>query len=150
VFKERIVRVPDMGSETRWPKFARRAAEAGAASMLSLQLWVEGDNLGALNLYGRRPNAFDEESEQVGLLFVSHASVAMAGAQKRDQLAAGLATRDLIGQAKGILMERYQIDAQRAFALLVKVSQHHNRKLHDVAAELTTTGHLAQTASQHL
>jgi hypothetical protein len=145
VFRERVVRVPDMGSEQRWPKFARRAAEAGAASMLSFQLWVEGDNLGALNLYGRRPHAFNEESEQIGLLFVSHAAVAMAGAQKQDQLAAGLATRDLIGQAKGILMERYQIDAQKAFALLVRVSQHSNRKLHDVAAELATTRHLAQT-----
>jgi GAF domain-containing protein len=145
VFKEKVVRVPDVASETRWPKFARRAAEAGAASMLSFQLWVEGDNLGALNLYGRKPHAFTDESEQIGLLFVAHAAVAMAGAQRHDQLAAGLATRDLIGQAKGILMERYQIDAQKAFALLVRVSQHRNRKLHDVAVELATTGHLEQT-----
>jgi len=145
VYQERVVRVPDMASETRWPKFARRAADAGAGSMLSFQLWVKGDNLGALNLYGRRPNAFTEESEQVGLLFVSHAAVAMAGAQKHDQLNAGLATRDLIGQAKGILMERYKIDAQRAFALLVRVSQARNRKVHDLAAELTGTGNLTQT-----
>jgi hypothetical protein len=143
VFKERVVRVPDLASETRWPRFARRAAAAGAGSMLSFQLWVEGDNLGALNLYGRQPHAFDEESVQVGLLFVAHAAVAMAGAQKHDQLTAGLATRDLIGQAKGILMERYQIDAQRAFALLVRASQHRNRKLRDLAAELTTTGQIA-------
>jgi hypothetical protein len=142
-FKERVVQVPDMASETRWPRFARRAAAAGAASMLSLQLWVEGDNLGALNLYGRQPHGFDEESVQVGLLFVAHASVAMAGAQKHDHLTAGLATRDLIGQAKGILMERYQIDAQQAFALLVRASQHRNRKLRDLAAELTTTGQIA-------
>ena len=144
VFKEKVVRVPDLATEQRWPKFARRAAEAGAGSMLSFQLWVQGDNLGALNLYGRQPNAFSEESEQVGLLFVSHAAVAMAGAQKRDQLVAGLATRDLIGQAKGILMERYKIDDQRAFSLLVRVSQQSNRKLRDVASELTATGHLSQ------
>jgi transcriptional regulator with GAF, ATPase, and Fis domain len=144
VFQQRVVRVPDMGQEKRWPRFARRASEAGAASMLSFQLWVEGDNLGALNLYGRRPNAFDEESEQIGLLFVSHAAVAMAGAQKQDQLTESVATRDLIGQAKGILMERYHIDAQRAFAVLVRVSQDSNRKLRDIATELAATGQMPQ------
>lgn len=142
VYSEKVVRVPDMGSEQRWPTFARRAAEAGAASMLSFQLWVEGDSLGALNLYARTPAAFGEESEQVGLLFVSHAAVAMAGAQKQDQFVAAVATRDLIGQAKGILMERYQLDAQKAFALLVLVSQHNNRQLRDVATELARTGEL--------
>ncbi|HYP46035.1 MAG TPA: GAF and ANTAR domain-containing protein [Propionibacteriaceae bacterium] len=143
VFTQRLVRVPDMSKEQRWPRFAGRAAEAGAASMLSLRLWVEGDNLGALNLYSRKPHAFDDESEEVGLLFASHAAVALAGAQKQDQLAASMATRDLIGQAKGMLMERYQIDAQRAFAVMVRVSQDSNRKLRDVATELTTTGHVA-------
>ena len=144
VFRERLVRVDDLSSEQRWPQFARRASALGAASMLSFQLWVDGDNLGALNLYGRQPWAFDEESEQIGLLFVSHAAVAMAGAQKRDQLVENVATRDLIGQAKGILMERYQIDAQRAFALLVRTSQDSNRKLRDIAVELATTGQIAQ------
>jgi GAF domain-containing protein len=144
VYTEKIVRVPDMASEARWPNFARRAAEAGAGSMLSFQLWVEGDNLGALNLYGREPHSFTEESEQVGLLFVSHAAVAMVGAQKQDQLTEGLATRDLIGQAKGILMERYGINADRAFALMVRASQNRNVKLRDLAVELTTTRHIAE------
>jgi hypothetical protein len=89
-----------MASETRWPEFARRASQAGAASMLSLQLYVEGDNLGALNLYSRTPNAFDDESEQVGLLFASHAAVAYAGVRKEAQLARAVDSRDLIGQAK--------------------------------------------------
>jgi ANTAR domain-containing protein/GAF domain-containing protein len=142
VFEDRVVHVPDMRTETRWPHFAARAAEAGAASMLSFQLWVEGDNLGALNLYGREAHAFTEESEQIGLLFVSHAAVAMAGAQKQDKLLASLDARDLIGQAKGILMERYKIDSLKAFALLVRASQHSNRKLRDIAAELALTGEL--------
>ncbi len=140
VFTHKTVRVPDMRQERRWPKFASRAADAGAASMLSFQLWVEGDNLGALNLYGRQPYAFDEESEQVGLLFVSHAAVAMAGAQKRDHLLAAISTRDLIGQAKGILMERHKIDAQQAFTLLTRVSQVNNSRLRDVAEQLALTG----------
>lgn len=143
VYSEKTVRVPDMASETRWPHFARRAAQAGAGSMLSFQLWVEGDNLGALNLYGHEPHSFTEESEHVGLLFVSHAAVAMASAQKQDQMAEGLATRDLIGQAKGILMERYGIDAQKAFSLLTRASQHRNIKLRDLATELTRTGSIA-------
>jgi hypothetical protein len=142
VYEHPIVRVPDMRAETRWPKFAARAAEAGAGSMLSFRLWVEGDNLGALNLYGREPHAFGEESEAVGLLFVSHAAIAMAGAFKHDQLVEGLDARDLIGQAKGIVMERYNLDAVQAFALLVRTSQHTNTKLRDIAAELSSTGRL--------
>ena len=123
-YEQQTVRVPgDMASETRWPEFARRASQAGAASMLSLQLYVEGDNLGALNLYSRTPNAFDDESEQVGLLFVSHAAVAFAGVRKEAQLAQAVVSRDLIGQAKGILMERYKISPERAFLVLTRVSQ---------------------------
>lgn len=139
VFQEQTVRVPDMAQEERWPHFARRAAALGAASMLSFQLYVEGDNLGALNLYSRQVHAFDDESEQVGLLFASHAAVAFADVQERKNLTAAVATRDLIGQAKGMLMERYSIDADQAFRLLVRISQHRNTKIRTIAAELVTT-----------
>jgi transcriptional regulator with GAF, ATPase, and Fis domain len=139
-FEQQTVRVADMASEDRWPQFAQRATEAGAGSMLSLQLYVEGDNLGALNLYSRTPNAFDDESEQVGLLFASHAAVAYAGVRKEAQLAQAVVSRDLIGQAKGILMERYKISPERAFLVLTRVSQNNNRKLHDVAADLVRHG----------
>jgi transcriptional regulator with GAF, ATPase, and Fis domain len=141
-FDQQTVRVPDMAHEERWPRFAAVAAEAGAASMLSFQLYVEKDNLGALNLYSYRPDAFDDESEHVALMFASHAAVAFADAQRIDQLNHKAATRDLIGQAKGILMERYNINADRAFAVLVRVSQHNNRKLRDVAEELVSSGRL--------
>src|SRR3712207_3261725 len=143
VFEEQTVRMPDLAHEERWPNFTKRAREIGVASMLSFQLYVEGDNLGALNLYSRRPNAFDDESEHVGLLFASHAAVAFADAQKLDQLNSAVETRDLIGQAKGILMERYQISAEQAFRVLTRVSQQRNRKLRDLAAELADTRHLA-------
>ena len=139
-YKQLTVRVADMASETRWPEFARRASQAGAASMLSLQLYVEGDNLGALNLYSRTPNAFDDESEQVGLLFASHAAVAYASVRKEAQLARAVDSRDLIGQAKGILMERYKISPERAFLVLTRASQNSNRKLHDIATELVRHG----------
>lgn len=142
VFQEQTVRVPDMARDERWPDFARRASEAGAGSMLSFQLYVEGDNLGALNLYSRESNAFDDDSEHVGLMFAAHAAVAMADARKIQQLHQAVAARDVIGQAKGILMERFKITADQAFRVLVRTSQHNNRKLRDVAEELAGTGQL--------
>jgi transcriptional regulator with GAF, ATPase, and Fis domain len=139
-YQHQTVRVDNLATEDRWPLFAQRASATGAASMLSLQLYVEGDNLGALNLYARTPNAFTDESEQVGLLFAAHAAIAYAGVRKETQLAQALISRDVIGQAKGILMERYKISSERAFLLLTRVSQTSNRKLHDVADELVRRG----------
>jgi hypothetical protein len=140
-YEQQTVRVGNLATEDRWPRFAQRASATGAASMLSLQLYVEGDNLGALNLYARSPDAFTDESEQIGLLFAAHAAIAYAGVRKEAQLAQALMSRDLIGQAKGILMERYKITGERAFLLLVRVSQTSNRRLYDVAEELVLQGH---------
>ena len=140
VFEQETVRVADMANETRWPQFTQRALRAGAAGMLSFQLYVEGDNLGALNLYSRTPGTFDDESEHIGLLFASHAAVAYAAVQQHAGLTRSVATRQLIGQAQGILMERHKITADRAFGLLVQVSQHRNIKLRDVAEALADTG----------
>jgi len=145
-YEQQTVRVDDLATEGRWPLFAQRASAAGAASMLSLQLYVEGDNLGALNLYARTPHAFTDESEQVGLLFAAHAAIAYAGIRKETQLAEALVRRDLIGQAKGILMERYKISGERAFLVLTRVSQSSNRKLYDVADELVRRGTISAAA----
>jgi transcriptional regulator with GAF, ATPase, and Fis domain len=144
-FKQQTVRVTDMSREQRWPKFAARALEAGAASMLSFQLYVEGDNLGALNLYSSQPNAFDDESEHVGLLFASHAAIAYAAAQKHSGLQQAVATRQLIGQAQGILMERHKITGDQAFALLVRHSQQENIKLRELSERLVRSGELGRT-----
>jgi transcriptional regulator with GAF, ATPase, and Fis domain len=140
MFKHRTVCVPDMATETRWPQFARRAAEAGAGGMLCFQLWVEGDNLGALNLYAVEADAITRESVHVGLLVAAHAAIAFAEATKVEQLNEALITRDLIGQAKGILMERYKVTAEQAFVILDRSSSNTNVKLRDVAARLVTTG----------
>jgi hypothetical protein len=140
MFMHQTVHVPNMASETRWPRFAHRAAEAGAGSMLCFQLWVEGDNLGALNLYAGRAGAYTRESVHVGLLVAAHAAVAFAEAMKVEQLGEALATRDLIGQAKGILIERYKISADQAFTILDRSSSTTNMKLRDVAERLVLTG----------
>jgi len=140
---ERItVRADDLRTETRWPEFARRAVDLGVQSMLAFQLYVRDEVMGSLNLYSRRASAFNDEDENVGLPFASHAAVAMVGAQHENNLIAALAGRDIIGQAKGILMERYQITETAAFAVLVRTSQYNNRKLRDIAETLATTGTL--------
>ncbi|WP_082046017.1 GAF and ANTAR domain-containing protein [Arthrobacter sp. L77] len=141
-YEHRTVRVPDMAHEERWPLFAQRATEAGARGMLSIQLWVEGDDLGALNLYSYEANAFTDESENVGLLVASHAAVAFAEAEKSRQLHAAVDSRDAIGQAKGILMERHKVTGDQAFFVLSMASQRSNTKLRDVADHLITSGEL--------
>ncbi len=132
----RIVRVDDMRRELRWPRFAPRAADLGALSMLAFPMFVNDDNLCALNLYAEDADAFTDESENVGRLLAAHAAVAYSGAQRTENLLAAIETRDLIGQAVGLLMERYSITSNRAFDTLVRFSRQTNRKLRDVAAEL--------------
>jgi GAF domain-containing protein len=145
VWQHRTVRIDDMATDPRWPRFAPEAARLGAASSLSFQLFVVDDNLGALNLYAGTPHAFDLESADVGMVFASHAAVALIGAQQQEHLRTAVASRDVLGQAKGILMERYQLTADQAFDLLAQTSQHTNRKMVDLARELTTTGMLPET-----
>lgn len=145
VYEQKTVRVTDMATEARWPRFARRACRAGAGSMLAFQLYVEGDNLGALNLYAHSADAFNDESEHVGLLFAAHAAIAYAGVRRQSQLLGAIGTRELIGQATGIVMERYKITADRAFSVLVRTSQATNVKLRDVADHLVATGQLPES-----
>ena len=132
----RIIRVDDMRREVRWPRFAPRAAELGALSVLAFPMFVKDDSLCALNLYAQEANAFTDESEHVGRLLAAHAAVAYAGAQREENLLAAIETRDLIGQAVGLLMERYSITSGRAFDTLIRFSRQTNRKLRDVATEL--------------
>jgi hypothetical protein len=134
------VRVSNMATETRWPRFAPAALAEGAAGMLSLQLYVQDDDLGALNLFSRRPGAFTDESEHVGLVFAAHAAVAYSASRREDRMTRGLLTQQVIGQAQGIIMERYKITDARAFALLVRASQHHMVKLRDLASHLVHSG----------
>jgi GAF domain-containing protein len=142
IWENTVVRVDDVDSDGRWPAFAAQAAEQGIRSMLCFQLFVVGDQMGAMNLYSRQSHAFGEASVDTGTIFAGHAAVALAGAEYEEHLRAGMTNRDLIGQAKGILMERFRLTALQAFDVLSRVSQETNRKLVDVATELTETGAL--------
>lgn len=146
VWDEEVVRVDDVAAEERWPEFAQEAARRGVGSMLCFQLFVVGNQMGAMNLYSRRPHAFDRDSEETGRVLASHAAIALAGAEHEHHLRAGIDNRDLIGQAKGILMERFRLTADQAFGVLARVSQEMNRKLVEVARELTDTGAMPERA----
>ncbi len=140
VWEEEVVRVDDVAAEQRWPRFAREAAALGAGSMMCSQLFVSGDQLGALNLYSRDPGVFDDEAQEIGMMLAAHAAVAIAGAEHEQNLRRAVDRRDLIGQAEGILMERYEITADQAFGVLARVSQQTDRRLADIARELDDTG----------
>ena len=140
IWHQETVRVNDLASDPRWPVLGPRAAERGVGSMLCLQLFVHRDTLGALDLLAHAASAFTDESEHVGLLLASHAAIAAADAHHFENVTSALVNRDVIGQAKGILMERFKITADQAFAVLAKVSQDTNRKLSAVAEDLARTG----------
>ncbi|WP_186628998.1 GAF and ANTAR domain-containing protein [Rhodococcus sp. BP22] len=137
VWEQRTVHVEDMRSEHRWPQFASEAGGMGVRSMLAFQLYTGRDNLGALNLYSERANGFDSASEELGLLLATQAAVALIAAQHEDQMQSALASRDLIGQAKGMIMERYGIDAVQAFDLLSRLSQDWNTSVAELAGRVT-------------
>ncbi len=134
--------VTDVATERRWPLFGGRAAATGALSMLCTPLSAGAVVYGSLSLVSRTAGAFNEDSASLADVFAAHAVIALAGARQRSQLSAALASRDVIGQAKGILMERYRLTPEAAFALLAQISQDTNTKLHDVADRLTQTGGL--------
>ncbi|MFR9676789.1 GAF and ANTAR domain-containing protein [Streptomyces sp. TR06-5] len=136
-------RVLDMTTSVeRWPRYAPYARELGVGSMMGFLLFTEDDDLGALNLYATRPRAFTEHSERVGWLLASHAAVAFSSARSHAQLEAALASRNDIGEALGIVMERYRVGEDEAFAVLRKSSQDHNIKLRDIARSVARTGEI--------
>ena len=127
------VHIDDMATDTRWPAFAREAQRRGMLSLLSFQLFVRSENLGTLNLYGGEPGVFSEDSLLIGGVLAQHAAVALIGSSAEQHFEAALASRDIIGQAKGMLMLRENLTALKAFNLLIRVSQETNIKLIDVA-----------------
>ena len=130
-----VVRGEDLARDPRWPEFAAVALRSGVRAVLAVPLVCLGE-VGALTLYARRPRAFTADAEQFALLLAAQATSA-AAEREQEHLSNAAASRDVIGQAKGILMERYRINAAAAFDLLSRISQSTNTKLRAVAEELT-------------
>ena len=139
---QRTIEIVDMHAESRWPRFTRRAVELGVLSMLCLPLWIDDRTLGSLSLYAGCPAAFDDTARKLAQLFATHAALAIGDAERTARLRRAMINRDVIGQAKGILMERHRITADQAHDLLTRASKQTNRKVVDLAQDLAATGQI--------
>jgi GAF domain-containing protein len=137
-----IVLVRDTSTDDRWPEWAGKVRELGVRSVLDVPLTTSAGTLGVLGLYSTEPDAFGPDEEAIAHILARHASVAVASARHENNLAQAVDARKLVGQAMGILMERYNLDDDSAFAVLKRYSQDTNTKLRDVAAQLIETRQL--------
>lgn len=135
-----IVHSRDLANDKRWPRWGPLIAkEAGVASIVSYRLYTTEDTLGALNLYSKKLDAFDADDINNGQALAAHVGVALATSQHAEHLEMAISNRTVIGRAEGILMERFDIRPDQAFAVLRRVSQHRNVKLNCVAEDLVRT-----------
>lgn len=131
--------VSDTTADDRWPTWARGVYDLGWQSVLGVRLFAGERTLGALNLFAHERDAFGSDDVEVAEIFGRHASIALHSAHVDDGLRIAISAKHLIGQAQGILMERYGIDADRAFAVLRRHSQDHNLRLREVAERVIAT-----------
>ena len=134
--------IVDTATDQRWPRWGPAVARLGLHSVLSIHLFTDHRVLGALNLYYQSKDDFSDDEVEVARVVAAHASVALAKLRSERDLWRAIDSRHLIGQAQGILMERFTLSQENAFSVLRRHSQQHNIKLHQVAATLITTGRL--------
>lgn len=139
--------VTDTANDERFPHWGPAVATLGLRSALSVSLETHERRYGSLNLYAERVGAFDNEDLAVAEIFARHASVALASAHNEEGLQLAVDSRRLIGQAQGILMERFKIDPEPAFDVLRRFSQTNSLKLRDVAQQVVESRELS-TAGQ--
>ena len=130
----------DLSEDSRWPRFAKSAIAAGVYSMLSFRLYTHNARMGALNLFADDRDVFTAKVEALAAMLATQAAIALIADDKALQFRSALASRDIIGQAKGMIMERFHVDALHAFDLLKKLSQDTNTPLVDIATELVVSG----------
>lgn len=144
LLQQSTVLISDTLADDRWPGWSAKAAGLGVRSVLDVPLATRRTSrtVGVLGLYSSEPDAFGPDDEAVAHILARHASVALATARHEENMAQAVDARKLVGQAMGILMERFDMDADRAFAVLRRYSQDTNKKLRDVALELIETRRL--------
>jgi GAF domain-containing protein len=139
-WENHTVRVDDLNTDERWPEYRASALElTPIRSILAFQVFAGDHASGALNFFAEQPRAFTDDAVELGLIFATHTAIAWGMLRRDEQFRSALSSRDDIGQAKGMLMERFDIDAVRAFELLKRLSQDTNTPLHQIAKRVTTT-----------
>lgn len=131
--------IGDTTTETRWPAWCRAVAELGVRSVLSIRLTTEAGMRGALNMYALEPGRFGRDDAQLGTILATHASIALASGKERSELRQAIDGRHIIGMAQGILMERFSLGENQAFAVLRRYSQDRNVKLREVAQHIVAS-----------
>ncbi len=136
------VSVSSLQDEPRWPDYVPQARGLGVRSQLAVKLYLDEDTLGGINFYSTISDEVSADAQSLAGLFATHAAIALGHAQERETLTTGMQSRRIIGQALGLLMERYEMSDDRAFAFLVRASSHRNIKLRAVAQELVEEANL--------
>jgi GAF domain-containing protein len=131
-----VMMMESVRTEERWPQYLPHAREKGLRSQMGLRLYNDSETLGGLNFYSTRSEGIDPEAVQLGELFAAHAAIALGRARYEHQLNESVASRQVIGTAVGIVMERYKIPEDRAFQFLVRASTTSNIKLRTIAQEV--------------
>lgn len=126
----------------RWPRWGPAAAHHGFHAVVSVNLHFSGSTLGAINLYSESPRQFTAADLDVARLVGAHASIVLSRYRSDTNLWQAITARHRIGLAQGILMERFHVDADKAFAVLRRLSQHQNIKLSQIAEHVIATGQL--------
>ena len=144
-----VMLVTDMRTERRWPQFAPQAVALGVLSQMGVEIFRDGSTAGGLNLYATRPHAFDDSTRHAATLFAVHAAVALNKVMTVTGLTEALQTRQHIGEAVGIIMERYTIDEHAAFRYLVRISQNSNIPLREVARTLASQSGTSSAGPRH-
>ncbi len=130
----------DLSADTRWPQWSAQAwSEFGMRSVMSIRLSTETTHFGAITLFSRSRDAFAPEPQTGVVAFAAIASAALQAARTREQLESSLESRAIIGQAQGVIMERFHVDAREAFDMLKRVSQQANLRLREFADETVCT-----------
>lgn len=132
-----VVVAPHIARDQRWPRYVPEAVERGLRSQLAVRLHLaDRGTVGGLNLYSTKAEDIDPDDVGTAELFAAHAAIALGRASESESMAGAVKSRQHIGQALGILMERYQIDEKAAHAFLWRASSHGNVKVRDIAASL--------------
>jgi transcriptional regulator with GAF, ATPase, and Fis domain len=141
-WQQHMIRIDDLTVDERWRAFCRDAVEqTPIRSIMSFRLFADLKKMGALNFYAEQPAVFDDDAVESGLILATHAALAWKLVRREEQFRSALGSRDIIGQAKGMLMERFKIDAVQAFELLKRLSQNSNTPVAAVARQLVESEH---------